>query len=318
MSGARIRRFMSLDLPTGLRIELELASLSARFLAFFVDLVVLLGVLLALFLVATLLSLFAGGEASELPAVGPVAAVLVFVIYQFGFALLELKGQGRSLGKRANGLRVVDAKGGQLSIEALVLRNLTRDLEVAWPAAAVLAPDSIWPGVPGYWQIGLGIWLLIVAFLPLFSREGTRVGDLIAGTRVIREPKVRLLPDLSLRGVARGDTRATPKFSFTRDQLDVYGIFELEALEEFLRTIPANTEDEGARVIAAKVQKRLGYSETAAARGSPREFLFDFYAAQRGRLEDQLLLGHRRERKRAKNTGENPPLPPGPPDKLHP
>ena len=39
-----------------------------------------------------------------------------------------------------------------------------------------------------------GAWTLVFLFLPLFNQEKLRVGDLIAGTRVVMQPKVVLVP----------------------------------------------------------------------------------------------------------------------------
>jgi len=35
--------------------------------------------------------------------------------------------------------------------------------------------------------------------MPLFNRDGLRVGDMVAGTLVIAAPKAALLPDLTAR-----------------------------------------------------------------------------------------------------------------------
>jgi hypothetical protein len=49
--------------------------------------------------------------------------------------------------------------------------------------------------------------------------------------------------------------------------------------------------------VAEQIQKRIGWTP-GTERVGPFEFLSTFYAAQRARLEQRLLLGERRERKR--------------------
>jgi len=54
--------------------------------------------------------------------------------------------------------------------------------------------------------------------------------------------------------------------------------------------------------VAEQIQKRIDWTP-GTERVSPFEFLGAFYAAQRARLEQRLLLGERRERKRAAASG---------------
>jgi hypothetical protein len=81
------------------------------------------------------------------------------------------------------------------------------------------------------------------------------------------------------------------------DQLDIYGAYELQTLEAVLRL--GNTlENAGAlTAVAEQIQKRIGWTP-GTERVGPFDFLSAFYAAQRARLEQRLLLGERRERKR--------------------
>jgi hypothetical protein len=54
--------------------------------------------------------------------------------------------------------------------------------------------------------------------------------------------------------------------------------------------------------VAEQIQKRIGWTP-GTERVSPWVFLGTFYAAQRARLEQRLLLGERRERKREAASG---------------
>jgi hypothetical protein len=119
-----------------------------------------------------------------------------------------------------------------------------------------------------------------------------RAGDLVAGTLVVRAPHLVLLDDL---GVAQ----RTTNLAFTNAQLDVDGAYELQTLEGVLR-LGSTPENEAAfQVVAERIQKRIGWSSGKDEAVTPYEFLRNFYAAQRARLEQRLLFGERRERKRS-------------------
>ena len=78
-----------------------------------------------------------------------------------------------------------------------------------------------------------------------------RGGDLIAGTIVISLPKVALLSDLVER---------TLQFTFTPAQLQAYGAFELQVLEELLRRPQSK---EGAQVlddVCDKICRKIGWT----------------------------------------------------------
>ena len=63
------------------------------------------------------------------------------------------------------------------------------------------------------------------------TTDHLRAGDLVAGTMVVKAPRRILPPDLARDGVA--DAGA---FLFTDDQLDAYGVHELQVLETVLRS----------------------------------------------------------------------------------
>ncbi len=73
-------------------------------------------------------------------------------------------------------------------------------------------------------------WIVLISALPFFNRDHLRAGDLIAGTMVISVPRRNLLAELV-------ETQA--KYVFSRRQLDAYGAFELQVLEELLRRPPS-------------------------------------------------------------------------------
>ena len=72
--------------------------------------------------------------------------------------------------------------------------------------------------------------LIFFAFMPLFNKQRRRVGDLIAGTMVIRTPQSPLLSDIAEKVVSAPE-RADTGIRFTEAQLSKYGVYELQTLE---------------------------------------------------------------------------------------
>ena len=85
-------------------------------------------------------------------------------------------------------------------------------------------------------------------------------------------------------------------YVFTERQLSIYGIYELQTLEDLLR----RKEQNGSATIVVEVCKRIRHKiawDPADRDVDDRRFLEDFYAALRAHLEKKMLLGKRRERK---------------------
>lgn len=277
--------------PEGVPLRWTLADGGERAGAFLIDLLFLFGGSIAVLVATAFLAGVTGGLGI---AVGLVA---FFVLRTFYFTFFECRARGATPGKRALKLRVVDAHGGPLTAEAVFARNLMREVEFFVPLVALLAPTSLGDSLPGWARlVSLG-WLLVFACLPLFNRDRLRTGDLVGGTLVVREPRALLLEDLSGTPVARRQAAApAAHYRFTREQLDIYGIYELQVLEELLRS-GGSGRWQSLIAVADKVQARLGWKPPVDPRDVER-FLRDFYTAQRHRLEQKMLLGHRQERKR--------------------
>ena len=255
----------------------------------------------ALVLDFLILALVVGGLtlAFSLAVPGPnaEAAVVVFLLGSFVartfyFPWFELRWQGRTPGKRKLGLRVVARDGGPLTAEMVFARNLTRELEVFVPLSVLLAGPAV--DVPPWVSLAILAWTLALLLLPLLNRQHLRVGDMVAGTVVVADPRPQLLPDLA--GEAR-DSRADREYAFRREQLEIYGIEELGVLEEVLRRPPSAEHDHLLARLAETIQRKVGWQPPPGQPYHPERFLRAFYAAQRQRLEQGLLVGKRRERK---------------------
>lgn len=288
--------------PEGISLPFVVASVGDRITAFLIDFFVIL--------LASVLATLATGFLMALGAeeAGMSLAILIgFLLWNFYFVFCEVQWGGMTIGKRKVGLRVISRNGGPLTAEAIFARNLMRNLELYLPLGAVLAPTALFPGAPGWGALFAVAWILVFAFMPLFNKDRLRCGDLVAGTMVVRAPRTVLLPDLAERPV---QARAVPtgrvaapapadEYTFTREQLDIYGIHELQVLEDLLRRDEQGTLD--SRVlddVAEKIKAKIAWPYERWHVPS-RPFLQSFYRAQRALLEQKMLFGQRRERKRA-------------------
>lgn len=254
--------------PDGVALTVRIADLGARLGAALLDLSIILISVAAL----SIFGLLIFGSSAEW--IFEVALLAMFLGRVFYFPYFEMSWGGRTPGKLAMGLRVIDRNGAGLTGEAVLARNLVREVEFFLPLTTALTqPDltgNVWANLAGY-----GFIFLVIA-LPLLNRERMRGGDVLAGTWVVYEEKASLIPDLAKRTVA------AEGYSFTDAQLRAYGLKELETLAAVLRDRSAKAP-ELRRKVAATIQRKIGYD---AAPGEKADaFLAAFYAALRGALE---------------------------------
>ncbi len=303
-SGALEAAARDLVTPEGVPLRIRLAGRGDRAGAFLVDMLAIGGVTLAAGLVAIFGLAWSIGDALATS----VLLLATFLIRVFYFTAFELRWQGQTPGKRLFKLRVIDRDGGALRGDAVVVRNFMREVEVFLPltlyfAGGAQSPEGLWAFV------ALG-WVGILMLMPLFNHERLRVGDMVAGTWVIEVPRRVLLPDLAAERAL--ETKAAPAaavepgiapITFSRAQLDVYGIYELQTLEEVLRGDQQQTTRHDREEIAGRIARKIGWRPPPG--GSPPAadaFLAAFYVALRAHLEKRMLLGDRRESKHHAGT----------------
>jgi len=283
--------------PEGVPITVQLGERGERFTAALIDYVIIHGVLFGIALLWPL-SGYSGGA-----WMASLLMLSSFLLRNFYFTFFELRWDGRTPGKRKMGLKVIDAQGGPLRSDSVIVRNLTREVEINLPLSVVFS------GLAGG-SLGLFVaigWAVVFALMPLFNRNNLRIGDMIAGTWVIAAPKPALLPDLvqERSAPAPGGKGATADahpaivedgLTFSDAQLGVYGIYELQVLEEVLRRKGPKAE-EARKAVSDRIKAKIAWDEAAAPRHSPTAFLNAFYTALRRNLETRMLFGQRREHK---------------------
>jgi uncharacterized RDD family membrane protein YckC len=273
--------------PEGVPLQVELADFGERLGAFLLD---FLFIYLGIILLAITLGLVLSALGADPRITFTLILFLGFLIRTLYFVSFELAWRGATPGKRIVGLKVIDRRGGPLTQNAVVARNIMRELEAFLPLSAMLAvagPGSAWE------KLALAGWLLLFALLPLFNRDRMRGGDLLAGTMVVALPKRRLVADL---------VQATERAEFTDQQLRAYGAFELQVLEELLRR-PDNAETVRLRQdVCSRVCRKIGW-QLPVPPGEVLDFLRRFYTAERAFLERAQLYGRPVEDKTSAGGG---------------
>lgn len=263
--------------PEGVDLRLDIGSAGERLGAFLIDAAIIVGVLIALSLVCLLALWATRTDAGEV--IATVWLLGFFVLRALYWTLFELRPGAATPGKRVLGLRVAARDGGRLRAEAVFTRNAMRELELFLPVTFLFSSGGDVDGWIGL--LGL-LWTGVFLLFPLFNRDRLRVGDLVAGTWVVRTPKRKLTRDLADQGAAHLQDHA-----FTTAQLDAYGVKELHVLEDVLRGRDAKTM----RAVADRIKRRIGWTEPS---GPDADFLAAYYAGLRGRLEQRLLFGKRK------------------------
>lgn len=275
--------------PEGVPITVELATVSERAGAFMID--VIFWNIAVFLIVVPILFLFQLGIKAEI-VIGLVIFV-GFIIRNTYFVHFELAWRGTTPGKRIIGLRVIDRHGGPLLPAAVIARNLTREFEVFMPLSILMSVDG---EAAGQWsQLLSAAWLLVIMAIPFLNADRMRGGDLIAGTIVIALPRQALLAD---------QAQDQFHYSFTHRELSAYGAYELQVLEQVLRS--TKTMDMSRDVMAeigGRIRRKIGWQGDDVPPQMEERFLRDFYTAERAFLEREQLFGKSKADKHDQSNG---------------
>lgn len=146
---------LTITTPEHVPIRLEPAGAASRFLAIFIDAIIISAA--ATTVAALLRPLLPEGIVRAVAATLNLFGTLAWHIY------FETRKQGRTPGKRALRIRVIDARGLPVSLYQSLVRNIARILDF----------------VPMFYGVA--------AIVTLFSKSRRRLGDIIADTLVVRD-----------------------------------------------------------------------------------------------------------------------------------
>lgn len=150
--------------PEGCRFALPLAGPFSRFLAWVIDLLVNVAIVYTASKIASAL----GAAASDFAG---AFIILAFFVTWFGYGIvLEWFWQGKTIGKRIMRLQVIDEYALRLTFSQVMIRNLLRMVDA------------------------LPLLYLVGGVSCMLSRKLQRLGDMVAGTVVVRTNRAAL-PD---------------------------------------------------------------------------------------------------------------------------
>jgi uncharacterized RDD family membrane protein YckC len=149
----RLEDTITIATPEGVALELTLAGAGSRFVSALVDLTIQVGILIAASIAFSQL----GDAGAALLALVSFGVVTTYDI------CFEVLASGRTPGKRMNGLRVVRSGGEPVGFVTSAIRNALRLVDFL-PFAYIVGAVTI-----------------------LATRNNQRLGDLAAGTLVVRE-----------------------------------------------------------------------------------------------------------------------------------
>lgn len=148
--------------PEYVEFDFVLAGLFSRFLAWLIDTLITFALAIGL-MIALSLAMFA------FPGFGSALGIVVWFLVDWGYAIvLESAWSGQTIGKRAMGLRVIQESGVRIGFLQAVLRNLARPID----------------RLPFLYAIG--------GTAALFSQSQQRLGDMLAGTIVVRDRRLKI------------------------------------------------------------------------------------------------------------------------------
>lgn len=158
------------DTPENISVSYGVAGIGSRFLAGIID-SFLIGLI---YFILSLAAIYTDGLMEDWSSVFlAIVIILLFLVFWGYYILFELLWNGQSPGKRLVGLRVVHTGGRPISFIGSAIRNLVRIVDF----------------LPSMYGIGV-----VTMFIDARSR---RLGDLAAGTLVIKEERVVTLESLT-------------------------------------------------------------------------------------------------------------------------
>src|ERR1035437_204024 len=158
---------LSIDTPELVAIEMPLAGIGSRFIALLVDYLIWGAAFIVLGLLAAFL--LPGIEAFSKISAQWATAIFIFIVFLFNwgyFTLFEAFWNGRTPGKRVARIRVIQRSGQAIGLFESMARNLIRYVDQ----------------IPFFYAVGV-----ITMFA---TRQHQRLGDLAAGTLVVRDRQV--------------------------------------------------------------------------------------------------------------------------------
>ena len=172
-------RQVDVETPEHVAIGYELADLGSRFTAMLLDWILIVLGQLGLYLAVLLAALLFGLENPLLPLGWAFVGIVIFILVWGYYVFFEGLRDGQTPGKRRMGIRVVHDGGFPVTVRGAAVRNLLRIIDIQ-PAPS--------------WALG-GLTMML-------HPQTKRLGDLAAGTVVVRDRTGQPIPEEAARPAA--------------------------------------------------------------------------------------------------------------------
>ena len=262
---------VDIETPELVTFSYTIAGVGSRVAAALIDyllcLVLFIALLITLAFVGANRLVSFGGTSSEAWALAIVVLGQFFILWGY-YVLWEGLADGQTPGKRYMRLRVVSDGGYSVSFAGSAIRNLVRILDMQ-----------------PLFTYGVGIGSIVL------TKQGKRLGDLAAGTLVVREQVVRESGIGNRESVERrGTTTAQPVAAAVRHARlndDEYAVLE-RFIERRESLDPARRA-----VLATRLVERFSsaLSGHPAVAGGPSDQLFELYADERQARASGAVVG---------------------------
>ncbi len=167
-----MERLYRVRTPEMVDFSFPVAGLGSRFLAYMVDVALIAGGGVAIFIVLGFMGAVTSAASPFLGMAFISVALFLFLFLQWGyFVFWEAARDGRTPGKMLLGLRTIGERGVRVTLVQSVIRNFFRALD----------------GLPA-WSYGPGTYVVGISSHGA-SKWGQRFGDRVAGTVVVREER---------------------------------------------------------------------------------------------------------------------------------
>ena len=274
-SGARssaLVQTVDIETPELVTFSYTIAGVGSRVAAAVIDyllcLVLFIALLIGLAVIGANRLISIGGTSSEAWALAIVVLGQFFILWGY-YVIWEGLADGQTPGKRYMRLRVVSDGGYSVSFAGSAIRNLVRIVDMQ-----------------PVFTYGVGIGSI------LLTKQGKRLGDLAAGTLVVREQLIRRETRDGRRetGELRGAAAVEPGVAAARHAR--LSDDEFAVLERFIER-RASLDPTRRAVLATRLVERFSNAliGAPAVAGGPNEQLFELYADERQARASGAVVG---------------------------
>lgn len=231
---------LNIDTPENVTFDYDIAGIGSRFSAALID-TAIIGVLQFVTNLLVLLILSRSGLGGEMKGLGSIEAWVIALVGLISFIFLwgyyiffEMLWNGQTPGKKAIHLRVMRTDGTPITLTESMIRNLVRLIDF----------------LPAFYGVGT-----VAIFI---NRQTRRLGDLAAGTLVVREKSQQVtLKDLAALHHAAAPQGSSmglayqPLLDYPVERLDYQ---DIQMIESFLQR---QSELVNQSILAQRLLKRL-------------------------------------------------------------